>query len=107
MMIPLNIPDLETLQASYLHFVDGGAIFCPSPLDVNLGDEKLIMLSYPGLSRGPVTGKVVWINPKQTGVRPKGFAITLSGSPKGMEFKTEFERLLAGRTGLNKSGYTM
>lgn len=106
-MIPLNIPDIDTLQASYLHFVEGGAIFCPSNQPVKLGDEKLIMLAYPGLSRGPVTGKVVWINPKQTGIRPQGFAITLAGTPKGMEFKAEFERILAGRMNANKSGYTM
>lgn len=104
-MIPLTIPDLESLQASYLPFVNGGAIFVPSNLKVVLGETKLVMITFPGVPKAPVTGKVVWINPRSVGMRPQGFAIQLDGQA-GIRFKNEFEKLLAGRMSMQKPTFT-
>lgn len=105
-MIPLNIPDIDSLQASYLPFVNGGAVFVPSNVKVTLGETKLVMITFPGIPKAPVTGKIVWINPRQVGMRPQGFAIQLEG-PAGIRFKNEFEKLLAGRMSMAKQSFTL
>ncbi|MCY3121117.1 pilus assembly protein [Acinetobacter baumannii] len=54
----------------------------------------------------PLTGKVVWISHKQSGFKPQGFAIQLSGD-KGIYYKAEAERILAGSMSLDRPSYTM
>jgi len=95
-IIQLNIPDRATLQASYMSFVQGGGLFIPSKQAVKLGDEIFVLATLPEQSQKiPLTGKVIWISRKQTGVKPHGFAIQLSGE-KGIYYKNEAEKLLAG-----------
>ena len=38
-MIQTNIPDVETLFASYMPYVVGGGLFVPSKQAVKMGDE--------------------------------------------------------------------
>ena len=58
------------------------------------------------ITKIPLTGKVVWISHKQSGFKPQGFAIQLSGD-KGIYYKAEAERILAGSMSLDRPSYTM
>lgn len=95
-IIQLNIADRAMLQASYMSFVQGGGLFVPSKQPVTLGEEVFVLATLPEQSQKiPLTGKVIWISRKQTGIKPHGFAIQLSGE-KGQYYKNEAEKLLAG-----------
>ncbi len=105
--IQLKIPDRATLQASYLSFVKGGGLFIPSTLDVELGNEVFVLATLPDhAEKIPLKGKVVWISQKHTGLKPQGFAIQLTGD-KGLFYKNEAEKLLAGTLSLDRPSYTM
>ena len=54
----------------------------------------------------PLTGKVIWISQKHTHFKPQGFAIQLVGE-KGVYYKNEAEKLLAGSKALDRPSYTM
>lgn len=106
-IIQANLPDKDSLQASYMPYVLGGGLFVPSQQHVNLGQELLVIASLPNMSQKfPVTGKVIWISPKRHGMKPQGFAIQLSGE-KGVAFRNEAERLLAGSFNAEKPTFTM
>ncbi|WP_273776757.1 MULTISPECIES: PilZ domain-containing protein [unclassified Acinetobacter] len=106
-IIQANIPDRATLQASYMPFVQGGGLFVPSKHPVKLGEEVFVLATLPEQTQKiPLTGKVVWISQKQIGIKPQGFAIQLSGE-KGIYYKSEAEKLLAGSMSLDRPSYTM
>ncbi|OUY06928.1 PilZ domain-containing protein [Acinetobacter populi] len=106
-IIQANMPDKESLQACYMPFVSGGGLFVPSQQSVKFGQELLVIASLPEQSsKFPVTGKVIWISPKQNNLKPQGFAIQLSGE-KGFAFRNEVERLLAGSLNSEKPTFTM
>ena len=86
-IIQANIPDVDTLFASYMPYVVGGGLFEQS--------QKV-----------PLTGKVIWISQKQNGIKPQGFGIQLAGE-KGVYFKSEAERILAGLKTEGRRSYTM
>lgn len=97
-ILQLNITDRTMLQASYMPFIIDGGLFIASRQAVKLGQECFILATLPEEKQKiPLTGKVVWINQRQTGLKPQGFAIQLSGD-KGAYYKAEAEKLLAGRT---------
>ena len=50
--------------------------------------------------------KVIWISPRQQGSKPQGFAIQLGGE-KGLAFKNEAEKMLAGHLTSDKPTYTL
>lgn len=105
--IHLKIADRATLQASYLSFVKGGGLFIPSKNSVQLGDEVFVLATLPEqVQKIPLKGKVIWISQKQTGTKPQGFAIQLTGE-KGLFYKNEAEKLLAGSLSLDRPSYTM
>ncbi|MGE8541311.1 MAG: PilZ domain-containing protein, partial [Acinetobacter sp.] len=92
-IIQANIPDQETLYASYMPYVVGGGLFVPSKQAVKMGEEVFILATLPDQSQKvPLTGKVIWISQKQNGIKPQGFGIQLAGE-KGVYFKTEAERI--------------
>ena len=98
-IIQVNIPDRATLQASYMGYVQGGGLFVPSKQKVKMGQEIFILATLPEQSQKiPLTGKV--------GFKPQGFAIQLSGD-KGIYYKAEAERILAGSMSLDRPSYTM
>ena len=106
-IIQANIPDIETLFASYMPYVVGGGLFIPSKQPVKLGEEVFVLTTLPDQTQKiPLTGKVVWISHKQSGFKPQGFAIQLSGD-KGIYYKAEAERILAGSMSLDRPSYTM
>ncbi len=106
-IIQSNITDRATLQSCYMPFITGGGLFVPSKQDVVLGQELLVIASLPEQTQKfPVTGKVIWISSRQNGNKPQGFAIQLSGE-KGVAFRNEAEKLLAGHLNSDKPGYTM
>lgn len=106
-IIQVNIPDKATLQASYMPFVQGGGLFVPTKQQVKMGQEVFILATLPEHAQKiPLTGKVIWISPKQTHFKPQGFAIQLVGE-KGVYYKSEADRLLAGSKAMDRPSYTM
>lgn len=103
-ILQLNIPDRNTLQASYMPFVTGGGLFIPSTIDAQLGQDVFVLATLPEQKQKyPLTGKIVWISQRQSGAKPQGFAIQLN-SEKGTQYCLEVERILAGL--LNSSSRT-
>jgi type IV pilus assembly protein PilZ len=49
---------------------------------------------------------VIWISHKQTHFKPQGFAIQLAGE-KGVYYKNEAEKLLAGSKAMDRPSFTM
>lgn len=106
-LIQVNINDRATLQASYMPYILGGGLFVPSKNPVKMGDEVFVLAGLPEQSQKiPLTGKVVWISQKQNVIKPQGFAIQLSGE-KGIYYKMEAEKLLAGSMSLDRPSFTM
>ena len=106
-IIQVNMPDRANLQACYMPFVAGGGLFIASKQEVKMGDELLVIASLPEQSQKfPLTGKVIWISPKQNGNKPQGFAIQFGGE-KGVAFRNEAEKLLAGSLTADKPTFTM
>lgn len=103
-----NLEDLDSLYASYLSFVDNGAIFVATNHTQNLGDEVFIAVTLPDSSeRLPMNGKVIWINHKAQGNRPAGFAVQFGNDVAGQNIKNKVERLLAGKIDSPQPTYTM
>lgn len=106
-IIQTNFVDNEALRMSYMPFVIEGGLFVQSMQKVKLGQEILVIANIPKQSQKyPVVGKVMWILPRTNGIKPQGFAIQLSGE-KGLAFRIEVERVLAGSLNLDLPTYTM
>ncbi|OTG65219.1 PilZ domain-containing protein [Acinetobacter silvestris] len=106
-LLQVNIGDRVTLQASYMPYVQGGGLFIPSKQVVKMGEEIFVLATLPDqLQKIPLTGKVIWITQKQAGLKPQGFAIQMSGE-KGVYYKMEAEKLLAGSLSSDKPSFTM
>ena len=54
----------------------------------------------------PLKGKVVWVSQRQNGISVPGFGIQLSGD-KGVYYKSEAEKILAGIKSDGRTSYTM
>ncbi len=107
-ILTCHIESIDTLYASYLSFVNNGALFVPSDQPQQLGNEVFIAITLPNSSeRLPMNGKVVWINSKTQGGRPAGFAVQIGSDIAGQRIKNEVERLLAGKIDSLQSTYTM
>ncbi|MGP4863333.1 PilZ domain-containing protein [Psychrobacter sp. T6-5] len=107
-ILTCHIESIDTLYASYLSFVNNGALFVPSDQPQQLGNEVFIAITLPNSSeRLPMNGKVVWINSKTQGGRPAGFAVQIGSDIAGQRIKNEVERLLAGKIDSLQATYTM
>ena len=74
---------------------------------VKMGQEVFVLATLPEQSQKiPLTGKVIWISHKQTHFKPQGFAIQLAGE-KGVYYKNEAEKLLAGSKAMDRPSFTM
>lgn len=103
-----HIKDIASLYASYLPFVDNGAIFIPSERQQNLGEEVFVAINLPGSNkRMPLNGKIVWINPTNQTSRPAGFAVQFGDDQQAQNIKAAIERLLADWDDTNMVTYTM
>ena len=106
-LLQANMTDRAMLQASYMPYVQGGGLFVVSKQVVKMGEEIFVLATLPDQSQKiPLTGKVIWISQKQTGTKPQGFAIQLTGE-KGTYYKNEAEKLLAGSMLLDRPSFTM
>lgn len=105
-IIQANIPDIETLFASYMPYVVGGGLFIPSKQPVKLGEEVFVLTTLPEQTQKiPLTGKVIWISQKQNGIKPQGFGFS---SPVKRRFlQNEADRLVAGLKSDGRKSYTM
>ncbi len=107
-ILTCHIENIDMLYASYLSFVNNGALFVPSKQVQPLGSEVFIAVTLPNSSeRLPMNGKVVWINSKTQGGRPAGFAVQIGTDIAGQRIKNEVERLLAGKIEGTQPTYTM
>lgn len=107
-ILTCHIEDIDKLYASYLSFVDNGALFVPTIRKQELGDEVFVAVTLPNSSeRLPMNGKVVWINQKSQANRPAGFAVQIGTDVAGQRIKHEVERLLAGKIDSQLATYTM
>jgi type IV pilus assembly protein PilZ len=106
-IIQANIPDKDTLYASYMPYVVGGGLFVPTKQPVKIGEEVFVLATLPDQSQKiPLTGKVVWISQKQNGIKLQGFGMQLTGE-KGVYYKSEAEKLLVGIKSEGRTSYTM
>lgn len=106
-LIQVNIQDRAMLQASYMPYILGGGLFVPSTQAVKMGQEVFVLAGLPEQSQKiPLTGNVIWISQRQAGLKPQGFAIQLTGE-KGVYYKMEAEKLLAGSMSLDRPSFTM
>ena len=106
-LLQVNMHDRETLQNSYMPFIEGGGLFIPTKHPVKMGEEIFILATLPNQPQKiPITGKVVWISYKQSGIKPQGFGIQLTGE-MGLQYKLEAEKILAGSMSTGRSSYTM
>ncbi|RUR42618.1 PilZ domain-containing protein [Vreelandella populi] len=61
----LNVPDIATLQAAYMPFLERGGIFVPTVTPHALGSQVHLLLTLPGEQQSiEVTGEVAWISPE-------------------------------------------
>lgn len=105
--IQTNMTDQNTLYSCYMPYIAGGGLFVPSRTKVKLGQQLLVIANIPGESqRYPIQGKVIWISPKQNGLKPQGFAIQFSGEKSAL-YRNEVERVLAGMLQTERPTYTM
>ncbi|MFN3587550.1 MAG: PilZ domain-containing protein [Moraxellaceae bacterium] len=101
------IKDKAALYAAYMPFVKGGGLFVPTTRQCKLGEEVFVLLTLmDDPERIPVTGKVVWINPRQQGLRAAGIGIQLSGE-EGDKAKRKIETYLAGAIQSDRPTSTM
>lgn len=106
-IIQANIVDKDMLYQSYMPYVVGGGLFIPSKQAVQMGEEVFVLATLPEQSQKiPLTGKVIWISHKQNGIKLQGFGIQLTGE-KGVFYKSEAEKMLAGFKAVGRNSYTM
>lgn len=99
--------DKASLYASFMPFVKGGGLFLPIARPSKLGEEVFVLVMLPeDPERMPVTGKVIWINPRQQGMRPAGIGIQLTGDG-GDAIRRKIETILAGATQADRPTHTM
>ncbi|MDD3610337.1 MAG: PilZ domain-containing protein [Halothiobacillaceae bacterium] len=103
-----NIPDKQTLYASYMPFIKNGGLFVPGHTQHELGKELFLMLTMMGNpERIAVACRVVWITPEGTqGNQLPGIGVQFSDMDKG-QTRARIENYLAGALGGDKSTYTL
>lgn len=70
----INYDTIEKLYASYLPFIENGALFIPTNQQQQLGSQTFVAITLPNSSeRMPLHGKVVWVNHRAQAQRPAGF----------------------------------
>lgn len=101
------IKDKASLYAAYMPFVKGGGLFLPTTRQSKLGEEVFVLLTLmDDPERIPLTGKIIWINPRQQGMRPTGIGIQLTGE-EGDKARRKIETHLAGALQADRPTHTM
>ncbi|MBZ5486723.1 PilZ domain-containing protein [Halomonas aquamarina] len=100
----LKIPDIATLQAAYMPFLEHGGIFVPTDTPKALGSQVHLLLTLPG-AQAPteVIGKVAWVSPAHGACeRLPGIGIHFTHDGA---LRERIEVLLAGQD-MTAPGYT-
>jgi type IV pilus assembly protein PilZ len=106
-IINQSFKDKTALYAAFMPFVKGGGLFLPTNRPSKLGEEVFVLLTLmDDPERLPITGKIIWINPRQQGMRPAGIGIQLAG-PDGDKVRAKIETFLAGALQADRPTYTM
>lgn len=101
------IKDKAALYASYMPFVKGGGLFLPTARPSKLGEEVFVLLTLmDDPERIPLTGKIIWINPRQQGMRAAGIGIQLTGE-EGDKARRKIETFLAGALTADRPTHSM
>ncbi|MDF2445319.1 MAG: type pilus assembly PilZ [Moraxellaceae bacterium] len=101
------IKDKIALYNAYMPFVKGGGLFLPTNRQCKLGEEVFVLLTLmDDPERIPLTGKVIWINPRQQGMRAAGIGIQLIGE-EGDKARRKIETFLAGALKADRPTHTM
>ena len=67
----INYDTIEKLYASYLPFIENGALFIPTNQQQQPGQSTLWAITLPNSSeRMPLHGKVVWVNHRAQSTAP-------------------------------------
>lgn len=104
----INYDTIEKLYASYLPFIENGALFIPTNQQQQLGSQTFVAITLPNSSeRMPLNGKVVWVNHRAQAQRPAGYALQLGKDEAGLRIKNEVDRLLAGHISSDKPTFTL
>lgn len=106
-IINQSFKDKAALYASYMPFVKGGGLFLPIARPSKLGEEVFVLLTMmDDPERIPLTGKIIWINPRQQGMRAAGIGIQLTGE-EGDKARRKIETYLAGALTADRPTHTM
>lgn len=97
-LLTLKIPDKHALYQSYMQFIKNGGLFIPTNRDYRIGDPVIILLLLPeDPERHSVSGRVVWITPKDAqGRRRQGIGVQF-GSENGGVVQKKIETLLVSQ----------
>ncbi|PJX15500.1 pilus assembly protein PilZ [Halomonas sp. 141] len=105
--LSLTIPDVPTLLAAYMPFLDRGGIFVPTPSLYRLGQPVVLLLTLPGeTERLSVSGQVIWISPEGvSGRRMPGIGVHFS--QQDYPVRDRIETLLAGQLDKAPPSFTL
>lgn len=97
-LLTLKIPDKNALYQSYMQFIKNGGLFIPTNRDYRIGDPVIILLLLPDdPERHSVSGRVVWVTPKDAqGRRRQGIGVQF-GSENGGVVQKKIETLLVSQ----------
>jgi type IV pilus assembly protein PilZ len=96
-VISLSIREKAALYAAYMPFIQGGALFVPTPRAANLGDDLYLILTLlDDPTKYAVPGKVVWITPAGSTGRPQGLGIQFARNEAGEQARARIEALIGG-----------
>ena len=104
----INYDTIDKLYATYLPFIDNGALFIPNNQQQALGGQAFVVITLPGSSeRLPLNGKVIWVNHRAQAHRPAGYALQFGKDEAGLRIKNEVDKLLAGHLNSDKPTFTL
>ncbi|WIO75481.1 PilZ domain-containing protein [Porticoccaceae bacterium LTM1] len=106
-ILNLKLMTEDELYQSYMPFVVNGGLFIPTRQSYLLGDEVFVLLQLMDEpEKIPITGKVVWVTPKETaGSRRQGIGIQLGEANSDLVGK--IEAYLAGMIQSGDRTHTM
>lgn len=106
-IITLNIKDTAVLYASYMPYVNNGAIFVPTNKGYKIGDEVFLLLTLlDEAEKIPSAGKVIWVTPAGAqGNRVAGIGVQFMGEDDNL--KRKIETYLAGSLESSRLTHTM
>lgn len=95
-VLTLHLKNETELYAHYMSFVQGGAIFVPTKISRELGDNFFFVLStYLQVDPIPISGAVVWITQMgSSSSKKEGVGVQFTGEQAAL--KMQIEQALTG-----------